>query len=211
MFWKRFSQFLAWLLLANFVVAFPSSLDYRSDSGDSDSDSDVDGMVVIGYRTCNQVEAKALQKQVSRDTRFDRPEARAQLGYGLYTSPSPGEYMEGGGNWYVVFYMDEDLFDALPKVWIPKEHNGAAIWDSEQAVADYIASIPDIAAENRGQALRLATFSTNHDKLQMLIPTALANGHGGLIKAKAAAKIDDLPEKDAIDYGKWKKVIGKKD
>ncbi|KAI1493088.1 hypothetical protein F5X96DRAFT_623600 [Biscogniauxia mediterranea] len=207
MFWKRISKLLAWLLLASYVAAFPSSLDYRSDS---DDDSDLDDMVVVGYRTCTKLEAQNLQKEVSRNTNFDKPEARAQLGYGIYTSPSPGEYMAAGENWYVVFYMDEDFFKALPKVWIPENYGGSEIWESEQAVANYIAQHTDIPAENRGQALRLAPFSTDKKKLQMLIPTQLANGHGGLIKARAAAKVDDLPDKDSVDYGDWDNVIGKK-
>ncbi|KAI1506454.1 hypothetical protein F5X99DRAFT_403818 [Biscogniauxia marginata] len=201
MFWQRFARIFAWLLLANYISAFPSSLEYRSDSDDDDE------KVVIGYRSCNKIEAQALQRSVYRDTRFDQPAARLQLGYGLYTSPSPGEY-KADGDWIVVFYMDKDVFESLPKIWIPATYGGNAIWESEQAVANYIAQHTDVDPENRGQALRLAPFSTDKNKLQMLIPTHFANNHGGLITAKAAEKIEDLPERGRVNYDDWDNVKG---
>ncbi|KAI1496420.1 hypothetical protein F5X99DRAFT_422146 [Biscogniauxia marginata] len=186
---------VSWFLLASTALASPTNLVRRDDK------------VIIVHRTCSEV------LKVQRSDTFDNPNTQHQLGYGLYTSPAPGEYMgDKSGNWICVIYMEEDFFKDIPKAWIPEKYKGQVLWERpEDTILDYVAHGSGVGGDEAPSALRISIFPHDgKEDLQLLIPTDLANAHDGEITAKCAATKEGLPIQKTVNYDDWDDVKGHK-
>ncbi|CAJ2505892.1 Uu.00g000220.m01.CDS01 [Anthostomella pinea] len=111
-------------------------------------------------------EAESLAKEVRRNTEFENEAQRSQLGFGIYTSPSPGEYLTNmpgqtlSSNRYCVFYMDKALFKGIYSAWISETYEGSQLWETPEAtIAKYVADDSGVDKENAQQTLRLSPFN----------------------------------------------------
>lgn len=119
---------------------------------------------------------------------------------------------------YCVIYADKDRLDGddgVSKIWVPNwyykpDGTKIGLWDltNPAALTTYINEYNG----NNWDAtttLRMAEVRWMPNKLQLVIPPALVAESGGLgLTAVCTEKLDDLPDKERIDYNSWQKKIG---
>ncbi|TLD30825.1 hypothetical protein PspLS_02073 [Pyricularia sp. CBS 133598] len=169
--------------------------------------------VIVGYRTCNEIEARPYMNAPARLTRnpvFDRSVAW-QIGNGVYTSPRRGEYMPvGGAEWQVfhtplpLFYLrflvitaEQDDFNQLPKMWIPQRFD----FKPEATIAKYV----DEDGCGSESTLRFAPMRPSSANLQMLIPTTMINENPPTVQfwARAYRLSDPNAPNQVLNYNAW--------
>ncbi|KAI1636486.1 hypothetical protein F4809DRAFT_382086 [Biscogniauxia mediterranea] len=189
---------LSALLLAAYTTASPLALVERNPKWQD--------MEVIGYRTCDKVEADNYEdtaKPIKPDFLYNKKD---QIGEGVYTSPAPGEWRSVAYPTprYCIIVADPDAFKDHPKVWIPESQ-----WDKPE---EYIANWITQQGLDAKAALRLSKIGTGNqgDKFQMLIPRWLtATEHDTIgLYAQCWESVDLMPMTDRIDYADWDNVKG---
>ncbi|KAI5920746.1 hypothetical protein F4810DRAFT_405880 [Camillea tinctor] len=192
---------LSALLLAAYATASPFAIVERGNPEWMDMD-------VIGYRTCDKIEADNYEKEakpVKPDFLYNKKD---QTGDGIYTSPAPGEWRSDlyANPRYCIILAHPDAFKNHPKIWIPESQ-----WDKPE---EYIANYVNTQGLDGNTALRLSKIGTKSpdgkDKFQMMIPRWLASSEHDTIGlyAECWESIDQLPTKDKIKYKKWDNIKG---
>ncbi|KAI1490477.1 hypothetical protein F5X96DRAFT_669673 [Biscogniauxia mediterranea] len=189
---------LSALLLAAYTTASPLTVVKRNPTWQD--------MEVIGYRTCDKVEADNYEdtaKPIKPDFLYNKKD---QIGEGIYTSPAPGEWRSIAYPTprYCIIVADPGAFKAHPKVWIPESQ-----WDKPE---EYIANWVTQQGLDAKTALRLSKIGTGNqgDKFQMLIPRWLtATEHDTIgLYAQCWESVDLMPMTDRINYAEWDNVKG---
>ncbi|KAH9883147.1 hypothetical protein J1614_000003 [Plenodomus biglobosus] len=177
-----------------------------------------DGKAVLGYRTVDPKEAVAINKAGAPVWDGVSNRSARQIGAGIYTSPGPGDWKGKAGDWYCVIYADKDRLDgddSVAKIWIPNwyykpDGTKIGLWDltNSAALTTYIEEYKG----NNWKAtttLRMSNIRWVMNKVQLVIPPGLVAESGGLgLSAVCTEKMEDLPDKERVDYSAWQNNIG---
>ncbi|PYH95068.1 hypothetical protein BO71DRAFT_440565 [Aspergillus ellipticus CBS 707.79] len=178
------------------------------------------GEMVVGFRRVGKDQAEEYNK---KGLYFDHDHVMwgAQIGKGVYTSPSRDEYekLADPEAWYIahigmaskisslilhrycVLKADESAFNAIPKTWIPEKNKSSQrLWNqhTEDRIDEYVKSL----GEDTATSLRFSIMPHGKDRSrqQMLIPPDLATSKH--FSVKCYAKKDDVKD-GAVDYAHW--------
>ncbi|GAQ39151.1 hypothetical protein AtubIFM56815_007623 [Aspergillus tubingensis] len=187
----HFSGFTSFLVvtLAACSVASPVDLGKR-------------GEITVGFRRADKTQAEKYNKE---GLYFDHGHVMwgAQIGKGVYTSPSRDEYeaLAAPDAWYCVIKADQAAFDKIPKVWIPeKNQHNQRMWNQkdEKRIDEYIESLH----ENPSSSLRFSIMPHGRDRSrqQMLIVPELADKKHFTIHCYE--KKEDVKE-GPVHYDSW--------
>ncbi|KAK6220295.1 hypothetical protein QIS74_05797 [Colletotrichum tabaci] len=156
-------------IFASSVVASPISLSER------------DQKIIIGYRRVSKEQAADYKKNGNTlNYNPSKSTGDKQIGAGVYTSPSPGEWLMGkADDWWCVIMAESEQVHNTAAVWIPKSYyDFEKLWFAdEDTLKAYIKEVDD--GINPEKAFRMARMQGDENTLQMLIPPALLNKQGG--------------------------------
>lgn len=110
-----------------------------------------------------------------------------------------------------VFYIDSGSLNDVSKIWIPYSNpvTGANLWypENQSDINDYVTGWE--GSWDPAKTLYMSWVQDIKDQIQLLIPPALVKPEGALgLTAVCKATVDELPDKDTVNYDDWQNNIG---